>query len=175
MSRIFFLFLLVPLWREQAGAQSRAAGIKYSSAYTYLKDCKIPADEEGGLKMHCRPLGPYKVVVAYDGALAMISVNDSAGHTVARLGSDYIGIGMQREQVEWRMANGVPFAVIFKIGHFDTSGYASGNPYKAFNLAGSSWIVAGLPGCEAIGFTLRGNIPDAEKRIRRWLDEAFGK
>ena len=175
MLRFLFNILLFCAFLRPAVAQSAGiANVKLSSACTYLKECKIPSDEEGGLQAHCRPAGGYRIVVDYSSSLATVSVLDSTGKTVATLGTDYIGMGMQREQVEWRLANGKPFAAIFRLVRFDTSGYAGDNPYKAFNPNGSTWIIKGLTGCESIGFTLDGDTPNAEKRIRRWLDEAFG-
>ncbi len=150
---------------------------KLSSVYTQLKDCKLRLEltgrEGGDPYATCKPVGGYIVHIAYNATLVTVSIWDSTGKKVTELGTDYIAIGMQREAVEWRMAAGQPFAVIYKIGRFDTTGYSAGNPYKAFNLKGYDWVAKGLRGCEAIDFVMEVKGPETATAIRRRVDEAY--
>ncbi len=169
---LFFVALCAP-----AMAQPKSAKPKLSSIYTQLKDCKLPLEltgrEGGDPYATCKPVGGYVVHIAYNATLTTVSIWDSTGKKVTELGTDYIAIGMQREAVEWRMASGQPFAVIYKIGRFDTSGYAAGNPYKAFNLKGYDWVAKGLHGCESIDFVMEAKGLETAATIRRWVDEAY--
>lgn len=155
--------------------QQRA--LQFSSAYTALHtDCMMDAgqaDEVSGDPVaHCRGYGAFRIAIAYSISSATLSVVDSIGTEIAVLGTEYSGIGMHREVVEWRLAAGKPFAVLFRVG---TYGHAAGSDryYTSDNRQGSRIIVKGLPPYSNIDFAMDGDVSNAFAAARAAADKLY--
>lgn len=120
------LFLAVSLSRAQVASISDRK-IKFSSVYTDLKtECKsalTKAEEKEAeaigddIPQVCRGYGGYEILLASHGTMTQFQVrmkNSKAEQDVVAQETLYIGDPIYTRKVEWRLADGVPFAVIFR-------------------------------------------------------------
>lgn len=158
----------------------KASETKFTSVYTDMKrDCKTleePASEEAGEPAGaCKGFGDYRIFIGYSAWAATISVENLKNADVRiDLGTDYGNYGAKGEKIEWRMADGKPFAVIVRIGKYKDRADGE-NPYTDKNRAGSTLVVKGLEGFEQIDFTLDGAAADANQKARNLADKNYSK
>lgn len=100
--------------------------IKFSSVYTNLKtDCgsaltkkeEKEAEESGrDIPSLCKGYGGYEIFLSSDGSTTQLQVRITKGKEVQSVVQEtmYIGDPIQTRKVEWRLADGVPFALIFR-------------------------------------------------------------
>lgn len=182
MPVFFFIATASALTLLAATIPAAAQGSKsnppaFTSAYTDMKrDCKSVRDAEA--EAHgsdspsvCKGYGGYQLTVGYSawGAAIAAERRDGQGEPIL-LGQDYGGYGERGEKVEWRLANGKPFAVIIRFGKYGEPG-ADGNPFA--NRTGSTLFVKGLQGWEQIDFEVQGSAADANEKARRLADENY--
>jgi hypothetical protein len=156
-----------------------AAKANFTSIYTDVKrDCKtLPvakgAETGSDPETVCKDVGGYRIAIGYSAwgaSLAAESLKNRNDTTV--LGSDYGGYGAKGEKIEWRIANGKPFAVIMRIGKYKESN-DSGNPFAEENRTGSILVVKGLKGWERIDFVVDGATTDANVKARLLADQNY--
>lgn len=164
---------------------STAAGPAFTSAYTDLnKDCE-PAfkDEEVGegqdMPLKCKGYGGYYISIGYSAWASHLGVQLD-GDENYMLGLVNEGIGYSDEpgkKVEWRMADGQPFAVIARASSYDESKAenAGDNPYQAKYKTGESLVVKGLKGYERIDFKVDAKDPKANEKAREMADSNYIK
>lgn len=169
------IFYLLPA----VHAQQKPAADKpvFTSVYTDLrKQCKATretASTEGSdPAARCTGYGGYRIFMYYSATSATLGVQRVAdGADVMELGTDYGSYGSRGEKVEWRMANGKPFAVIFRQWKYRGEG-ADGTMYSGTRV-GSRLLVKGLPGWERISAEVDGTLADANARARAAADAGW--
>ncbi len=145
--------------------------------YTDLrKQCKAireTASTEGGdPAARCTGYGGYRIFMYYSATSATLGVQRVAdGTDVTELGTDYGSYGSRGEKIEWRMADGKPFAVIFRQWKYRGEG-ADGTMYSGQRI-GSTLLVKGLPGWERINTEVDGTRADANARARSAADAGW--
>lgn len=116
-----------------AAALNQAQGLsegertpQFTSVYTDLKrDCRsaLTKKEEkeaeaigDDIPMVCKGYGGYEIMLASHGTMTQLLVRTRKGGEVKDVVQEtlYIGDPIYTRKVEWRLANGVPFAVIFR-------------------------------------------------------------
>lgn len=172
-------FILIALCTIFCAFSANAQVAKMSSVYTNLKvDCKaeskVEADE---VPFICKAVGGYRVRIVPAGAWAeMIEIVDKTGESVASLGTHGYGYSTApKRAVEWRMANGKPFAVIFRVNEYDQEKASEDgeNPYTAKYKTGEKLIVRGLPGYSQIDFEVDAKEKNANAKAQKLADENF--
>jgi hypothetical protein len=152
---------------------------RFSSVYTNLKTECRPAfkqkrGEENGqdMPLRCKGFGGYEIRIDYSAASSSLRVQTLGDKT-----GEAINLGMQplaydqTRKIEWRLANGKPFAVIYRV---DKS--KSDQPEEMWapeNKTGEALTVKGLKGHEDISFELDAKTPDANLKAREMADNAF--
>lgn len=158
-----------------AGAQT----IKMTSVYTNLKnDCKaeenVVADE---VPLICKAVGCYRARVIPAGVWAeTLEIFDSQGKPVTSLGTHGYGYTTNGKRLlEWRLANGRPFAVIFRINKFNSEASLEkgDSPYLDKYKIGEALIVRGLDGFRQIDFEIEGKTKNANLTAQKKADENF--
>ena len=86
---------------------------------------------------------------------------------LATLGFDF---DHRKAKVEWRMADGKPFAVIMRIPKYGETD--EDNPYIGKKI-GEQLIIKGLKGFEKIDFTVDAKTPKANQKARDLADQGF--
>jgi hypothetical protein len=151
----------------------------FTSVYTDMqRDCKfvqVPEAEAQGSDSPkvCKGFGGYRISVGYaawSAAVAIERVNRPEEHVL--LGEDYGSYGARGEKVEWRLADGKPFAVIIRFGKYGEPG-DDGDPFA--NRTGSRLVVKGLKGWEHIASEVDGSTEGANEKARRVADENYSR
>lgn len=172
-------FILIVLFTLFCAFSANAQVAKMSSVYTNLKaDCKaevkVAADE---VPFICKAVGGFRVRIVPAGAWAeTIEIVDKNNKTVASLGTHGYGYSTApKRMVEWRMANGKPFAVIFRINEYDEAEASEegDNPYTAKYKTGEKLIVRGLTGYSRIDFEVDAKEKNANVKAQKLADENF--
>jgi hypothetical protein len=170
MKNFILLSALVIFGAISANAQVA----KMASVYTNLKtDCKpetkIEADE---VPFICKAVGGFRVRIVPAGAWAeSIEIVDSKGKTITSLGTHGYGFSVTgKRMLEWRMANGKPFAVILRTNKYDMEkATESGDKYKI----GEKLLIRGLEGHSQIDFEVDTKEKNANAKSQKMADENF--
>jgi len=115
----------------------------FSSAYTYLsKDCKWAYSEselEEGQDnaLICKGYGKYRIYIYYSAMDSFLLIQSKKNPDDVIFSPAVRGINEKEGVVEWRMANGVPFAVIVRSREYS-------DPEDGRKLLKESLIVRGL-------------------------------
>ncbi|MEK6337253.1 MAG: hypothetical protein AABM67_20215 [Acidobacteriota bacterium] len=158
-------------------AVSAQGATRFTSAYTTLTKCgsgmtrkEEKAAEENGsdIPTRCKGYGGYDVYIYYSACSSNFMLDK---------GDEDIPLGMQavdwkQKTVEWRMANGKPFAIIMRVFH-----YAGDNECgTGGKITGESLRVRGLKGYEHIdeSVAVKGD-PNANVKARELADKGFAK
>lgn len=152
---------------------------KMTSVYTNTQtDCKAEEKSEGDeVPFICKEVGGFRLRIIPAGAQAeMLEIVDKKGETVASLGN--VGYGYTttaKRMLEWRMANGKPFAVIFRVFTYDEQKAtdAGDNPYLAKYKTGEKLLVRGLSGYSQIDFEVDGKDKNANAKAQNLADSNF--
>lgn len=168
---IFVILGLISLSGSVYG-QKTAGATKFSSVYTNTgADCKTISGGEGtDDASDCRGAGGYRLHIWASAANLWIGVEtpDKKDRiTIATQGFDF---DRKPHVVEWRTANGKPFAVILRLAKYDESNEQ--DPYGGKKI-GEELTVSGLKGYEDIEFTIDAKTPNANLKAREMADEAY--
>lgn len=184
MRRLIFLTTILLLCSttafSQAGA-NKTATPQFSSLYTDLdKDCKNAVPEssvhEGtDIPGVCKGYGGYKITLSYSAAMTSIGIerlrakdNDDPILLATQVNSPAKG-----SKVEWRLANGKPFAVIYRRADY---GDPNGGYDPDAKKTGETLIVKGLKGYEKIDFEVDvKSTPNPNQKARDMADSNYGK
>lgn len=162
-----------------AGPPPRAASgaTKFSSAYTDLKtQCRPAAEGEpqgDDTPLRCAGYGGYEIVIDFSAASSHLRIQPAGGDTEARVDLaeqplDYDA----RRKVEWRLADGKPFAVILRVEK-SREGADPAERWRPENRAGEVLLVKGLAGYGRIDFEVDAKTPDANVKARELADGAY--
>src|SRR5580765_1063489 len=176
---LVFSWVVFGVWPQAGVAQAR----RFSSLYTDLKrDCrsavKLKKGEEYGSDepLRCKGPGGYEIKIGYSASSSQFSIN-----RIGNRDEDVVVSTMQpieydlKRKVEWRLANGKPFAVIYRI---DLTKGDSSDPigmWSKENKTGESLVVKGLKGFEHIDFEVDAKTPNANQKAREMADAAYAK
>jgi hypothetical protein len=167
-------------------SHSKSGMPKFSSVYTDLnRDCKSAltrreereAEARGtDIPERCKGYGGYYVEVGYSAMASDLRIYKQGS-------DDPIGLGMfplnfvddKGRKIEWRMADGKPFAVIIRVPEYSGEGTSSDEIWDPKNKTGESLRVRGLKGHEYIEGKIDAKTPDANVKAREIADSAFLK
>jgi hypothetical protein len=155
-------------------------GAQFSSVYTDLKkECqpafKLKKGQElqgDDMPLRCKGYGGYEIRIDYSAAsshLRVQPVGDKSDEAI-NLAAQPINYD-QDHKIEWRLANGKPFAVILRV---DKS--KSEQPEEMWwpkNKSGQSLIVKGLKQYEQIDFEVDAKTPNANFKAQEMAEGAY--
>jgi len=166
----FIIFLLASVVTT---AYAKNSSVSFSSAYTHLsKECKwaYPESEltEGqDNALVCKGFGKYQIYIYFSAMDSWLSVRLKNRPETLILDSAIGGIDEKAGVVEWRMANGVPFAVIVR-----SRGYSG--PEENRKLLKESLVVRGLDQYSEIsGSVIVKKDINANEEARKLADEGY--
>lgn len=144
----------------------------FSSTYTNLdKDCASSGGEDGGhVSTVCKDIGSYRINYFDSAAALHFSVGPLASENSISLATQPLGYDVKTRKIEWRMANGRPFAVIMRINKFEVTD--EGIPGK---ITGEYLIVKGLENFEKIDFEIDAKTKNANEEARKLADGGYLK
>lgn len=161
-----------------SAARSAAQGAThFTSVYTALTKCgsgmtkkeEREAEKNGqDIPTRCKGPGGYDVYIYYSACASIFSITK---------GDDSFSLGMQavnwkQKNVEWRLANGQPFAVIMRTYEYGGNDLCTTDG----KVTGESLIVKGLKGYEHIDgeVKVKGN-PNPNLKAREIADQGYAK
>lgn len=148
----------------------------FSSQYTdFSKDCNTPTkqnDESGHISSFCKGYGEYRVHIFDTATTLEINAETDKEQEIFHITSESLNYNIDRQKVEWRMANGKPFAVIMQGNKYQTANNGLiAYPQRA---VGSHYVVKGLKGFEEINYTVEINRgSDDIVKARQMADAAY--
>lgn len=154
-----------------------SSAVKFTSVYTNLKtqcwaDGKAGEGQDQALK--CKGYGGYVIKIGYSAASSHLRIesssneNDSVSAPAQPI--NYDGMG---RKVEWRLANGKPFAVILRID-IPKDGLEATEFWQPGNLKGQSLLVLGLGKFKEFSAEIDAKTPNANVGARQQADAKYG-
>ena len=165
--------ILVCLAAAAFGQTKAAHKTVFTSVYTSLDHgCKEISGENGsdGFSI-CRGPGRYQVRVYYSAATTQINAEIRGTDDYFPLATLSIDFDQRKARVEWRMANGKPFAAIFRVPTYDTP--AEGEYFG--KVIGEALIVKGLKGFGNIDASINARRPRANAEAREVADKGYAE
>jgi hypothetical protein len=181
-ARLFSLTVLGAGFVFSQSVSIHGQAAKFSSRYSNLKtDCKAAVRVKKGEKLDgqdmplkCTGYGGYEIRIDYSAAASNLRVQP-----VGDKNDQAIQMGMQpldydqTRKVEWRLANGKPFAIIYRIVKSKTE--QPEEMWRPENRAGEFLIIKGLKGFKQIDLELDGGTPNANIKAREMADSAYAQ
>jgi hypothetical protein len=160
-----------------------AAETRFSSNFTDLtKDCQDALKEVGegqDMPLKCRGYGGYYIYISYSAFASHITIRTVDGNDNIDLAEESLNYSDKKgNKIEWRFADGKPFAVILKISKYNEKVINNlfGTPYQEKNKTGELLIIKGLKGYEHIDFEVNViTTTDAITKARELADETYLK
>lgn len=166
---VFCLFLCA----GSAYSQKNKDVVKFSSQYSNLdKDCKTikGATEGTDDASDCKGVGGYRVHVWASAASLFIATETPDKKDRIQLASQNFDFDQTKHTIEWRLADGKPYAVIMRVAVY--SEQMKEGEYFGKKI-GEQLIIVGLKGYEKIDFKVDAKLPDANARARGLADDAY--
>jgi hypothetical protein len=114
-----------------AAQASWAGPTRFTSTYTDLRiDCR-PLDNTKGeaagqdAQLECKGFGGYKISVSYSAVATALAIESKVGGFYRPLEAHKSCMQKYGDKIEWRLANGQPFAVIVRVACLRTDAVSS--------------------------------------------------
>src|SRR4051812_8158099 len=108
------LLLITGVWTQDTAGAGRAA--RFTSAYTDLNtQCRAAVKKVGegqDMPLRCKGYGGYTIYINFSAANAWLAAEKAGKESVALTSTQLSYDREKGRKIEWRMANGRPFAVI---------------------------------------------------------------
>jgi hypothetical protein len=162
-----------------AGSKIPTAGpaVRFSSVYTGLTKCgsgltkkeEKEAEEHGtDIPTHCKGYGGYAIDISYSACSSLIRAEK--GEESIFLATQ--ALGWKQKTVEWRLANGKPFAVIMRVYEYSSDDLCA----TGGKVIGESLIVKGLTGYDQIDEEVKvKGTPNPNVKARELADKGYAK
>lgn len=145
---------------------------KFSSAYTNLAtQCKNPEPnnaEAQHISNFCKGYGNYFIHIFDSATTLQINAETSDRQISIPLASQSLNYVQQVRNVEWRMADGKPFAVIMRVFKYRNTGEY---PFQGRPIS-EALLVKGLQGYESINYEVAVS-PSANEKARELADGGY--
>ncbi|MBP7415802.1 MAG: hypothetical protein WBC19_12830 [Pyrinomonadaceae bacterium] len=169
--KIFILAAIaISCFALSISAQGKPAP-KFTSVYTSLKTTCRDFDGSNGSDGYsiCKGPGGYQVRIYYSAASTHINAERKGKDDNFPLATASVGFDWGKTKLEWRLANGKPFAVIIRIPKYAEP--ADGEYYGKVN--GQELVVAGLLGYEDLRTKVDAKTAGANALAREAADSAY--
>ena len=177
------ILFIAAAYPKAQGSRSPAAP-RFTSLYTDLnKECKAAFKESelnpgSDMPLRCKGYGGYHIYIYYSARAAHVTIRENKSDDVSFfLATQALAYGDDKgRKIEWRMADGVPFAVILRVSNYDDRRAVNAdNPLQDQYKTGESLVIKGLKGYEHIEGSVDAKTPDANARARQLADEKYRK
>jgi hypothetical protein len=163
---IMLLAFSAILFAGNVYAQKNAKTTKFSSVYTNLnKDCKTIRGGDGqDDAAYCKGVGGYKIYVGAAAAALSIAIQTPEKENIGDIPMQGFDYDTKKINVEWRLADGKPFAVIIRIFTYSDE---KANEFDYFGKKiGEELKIVGLKGFAGINFNVDAKTTDANVKAR---------
>lgn len=174
--RIFLLVMLLALvFTMAANAQGKQPRhVKYTSVYTGLgRTCKVLRGSNGSDDAYlCRGVGGYRVRVYSSAAATHIAAEINGTDETFPLATVSVGFDESKTRLEWRLANGKPFAVIMRVPQYGP--ITDDDPYFG-EAVGQELTIQGLKGFGDLNASVGAKTAGANAKARALADKAYAQ
>jgi hypothetical protein len=170
---VFITALLGSMLAGSVAAQTKPAVTKFTSVYTNLsRSCKtLPGRDGTDDASLCKGAGNYQVRLYYSAASSHINAEVKGTDDSISLATLSVGFDESKTTLEWRLANGKPFAVIMRRPIYSEN-VAEGEYFG--KVMGQKLVVIGLIGFgDAITGEVDAKTPNANVKARELADKAY--
>lgn len=149
----------------------------FSSLYTDLnKDCRNAFKSVGegqDMPLKCKGYGGYFIYIYYSAWASHIAIHNNNNDGTPAIASQALSYSDEKgRKVEWRLADGKPFAVILRINKYKESD-GTDNPFDPKYKTGEALIVKGLKG-QNIDFEVDvKSTPNPNEKARQLADSNY--
>lgn len=179
-SAVVLIFALC-MTAAHAAEKNNARGCKaaFSSVYTDLKDdcpASKPEGDDGDPTHTCKSVGPYHAYIYYSALGTHVQI-DEGEKTVLRLPEQGHDETLKRK-LEWRLADGKPFAVIYRVAQYTEKGLeqVGGSYMQDEHKKGELIVVRGLKEHSGLKEDMNpAKIKMANEKAQKFIDEGFCK
>ena len=191
LSSLSALAILLPI------AAVHAQTPVFASRYTDLKkDCDTPAwfladkrtwearhpgkeyPEPPPESLDCKPVGAWRATIDWSAVsmvLRVVPLSPGAKADAALQVGERLGEGRSAGALEWRLADGKPFAVIFRTQAWrENPKWTSDGKAPQYIVSAEKIVVRGLSGFTALNLEIPANDTQANIKARAAADAAFG-
>lgn len=164
-----------------ASSANSTRAVSFSSVYTDLnKDCRNALKSVGegqDMPLRCKGYGGYKISIGFSAMASHLSVDSLDDKYSNVLATQPISYDQEKgRKIEWRLADGKPFAVILRIFKYKDENAGTLEYFSEQNRTGEFLLVKGLKGHEKIDFEVdvKGG-GNANEKARQLADSNYGK
>jgi hypothetical protein len=174
MKNFIFLPLFILLFVSASVTAQTSKKTTFSSAYTNLgRGClEIPGENGTDGGTICRGPARYQVRVYYSAATTQINAEIRDKDDNFPLATLSIDFDHTKTKVEWRLANGKPFAAIIRV---PTYADPVGDEQYFGKVNGEELRIIGLKGHQKIEGRVNAKTADANAKARELADAAYSK
>jgi hypothetical protein len=168
---LFGTLVLVGLTGATFAQAAKPRPVKFTSVYTsFATGCKVFRASNGGDDAYlCRGVGGYSVRVYSSAASTHINAELKGSEETFTIATVSVGFDESKTRLEWRLANGKPFAVIMRVPRYGP--VTDDHPYLG-EVVGQELVISGLKGFE-IDSSVNANSPGANAKAREIADKAY--
>lgn len=166
--------IIVAVARRSLEKDTGADGsVSFSSVYTELKNgCTSSGGEEGGhVSTFCKGPGGYQIHYFDSATTLEFSAASDDMEFSQKLASQALDYDTANRKVEWRLANGKPFAVIIRKNTYQQGD--DGLIAYPTKYTGELLVIKGLKGYEMIDGNVDATAINANQTARELADNAF--
>lgn len=155
-----------------AFSQPNRSRTRFTSVYTDLgAGCKtLGGPDGGGESSVCKGVGGYEIGIYASAAALHINAELKGNNEPIILAIVDIGFNESKTRIEWRLANGKPFAVILRIPQYADP--TDESPYFG-KMVGEKLVIRGLKGYGNIALSVDTTTPNANAKAREMADAAY--
>jgi hypothetical protein len=172
-----YIFSIIISQRPSSGDGGGSTAGFSSQVTDFNKDCKTPDgqnDDSGRVSSFCKGYGKYRLHVFDTASTIEINAETDKEAEIFHITSQSLSFDIERRQLEWRMADGKPFAVIMQADKYRTN--QNGLIAYPQTVVGSHYIVKGLEGYEEIDYTVDVTRErNLLEKARKMADDAYLK
>jgi hypothetical protein len=167
------ILITLLLMLSMSGMGQQQPKVPFSSVYTNLnKDCQFSDAAEGQDPVGtCKGYGGYQLGIYFSAMSANLhayrgedSISLNSGFRMPLDYDEQLG-----RKIEWRLHNGVPFAVIFRLDEYQFDGI------QKFTRTGTLLHIVGLLGFEQLRQHINALTPKANLQAQALADAAYNK
>ena len=174
MKCLLFIIVAMLLCSTSTSTQTRpnkGRAPKFSSVYTDTTKCPCSDHHHAAYMCYCKGYGGYKALRSYPAMSQGLYIETKDGTIVTVERQNKPPRKTIGGKIEWRLANGKPFAIIVRFSYYSGDDYEK--PYDNKYRAGEVLFVKGLKGYEKIEFEVDTKTLKANEKARELADNAF--
>jgi hypothetical protein len=167
ITRVFLVLSAVLLATIMTAAQRPAP--KFTSVYTSLgSGCRVLRGKGGTDDASlCPGAAGYQVRIYASATMTHIAAEEKAGNETFALAAVALDFNESKSRIEWRLANGKPFAAILRVPK-----YADGD-LGVGKIIGEELVVVGLKGLADLSTSIDAKTRGANSLAREVADSAY--